>query len=134
MYAATPFLIPVIAERYGVSEGAVSAVSVAQVGAFAAANFILPRLLTPSGRILRIAAAVLLLLNIASAIPSIYGVLVGIRLIAGFAAGAMTWLTWTSAMLDQAIGRNWYMSVSMERANNGPGADDQFFSILSYRF
>ncbi len=101
MYAATPFLIPVIAERYGVSEGAVGAVSVAQVGAFAAANFILPRLLTPSGRILRIAAAVLLLLNIASTIPSIYGVLVGIRLVAGFAAGTMTWLTWTSAMQER---------------------------------
>lgn len=101
MYAATPFLIPVISERYGVSEGAVGAVSVAQVGAFALANFILPRLLTPSGRILRIAAAVLLLLNIASAVPSIYGVLVGIRLVAGFAAGAMTWLTWTSAMQER---------------------------------
>ncbi|MCL1692108.1 MAG: MFS transporter [Actinomycetia bacterium] len=101
MYASTPFLIPVIAERYGVSEGAVGAVSVAQVGAFAAANFILPRLLTPNGRILRIAAAVLLVLNIASAVPNIYGVLVGIRLVAGFAAGAMTWLTWTSAMQER---------------------------------
>ncbi len=101
MYSATPFLIPVIAERYGVSEGAVGAVSVAQVGAFAAANFILPRLLTPNGRILRIAAAVLLLLNIASAIPNIYGMLVAIRLVAGFAAGAMTWLTWTSAMQER---------------------------------
>jgi predicted MFS family arabinose efflux permease len=101
MYAATPFLIPVIAERYGVSEGSVGAVSVAQVGAFAAANFILPRLLTPNGRILRIAATVLLVLNIASAIPSIYGVLVAVRLIAGFAAGTMTWLTWTSAMQER---------------------------------
>lgn len=101
MYAATPFLIPVVAERYGVSEGAVGAVSVAQVGAFAAANFILPRLLTPSGRILRISAAVLLVLNLASAIPSIYGALVAIRLVAGFAAGAMTWLTWTSAMQER---------------------------------
>jgi DHA1 family inner membrane transport protein len=101
MYAATPFLIPVIAERYGVSEGAVGAVSVAQVGAFAAANFLLPRLLTPNGRILRIAAVVLLVLNVASAIPNIYGVLVGIRLVAGFAAGAMTWLTWTSAMQER---------------------------------
>ncbi len=101
MYAATPFLIPVIAERYGVSEGAVGAVSVAQVGAFAAANFILPRLLTPNGRILRIAAACLLILNVASAVPNIYGVLVAIRLVAGFAAGAMTWLTWTSAMQER---------------------------------
>lgn len=101
MYAATPFLIPVIAESYGVSEGAVGAVSVAQVGAFAAANFVLPRLVKPNGRILRIAAAVLLVLNVASAIPNIYGVLVAIRLVAGFAAGAMTWITWTSAMQER---------------------------------
>lgn len=101
MYAATPFLIPVISERYGVSEGAVGAVSVAQVGAFALANFILPRLLTPSGRVLRIAAVALVLLNVASAIPNVFGVLVGIRLAAGVAAGAMTWLTWTSAMQER---------------------------------
>jgi predicted MFS family arabinose efflux permease len=76
-------------------------VSVAQVGAFAVANFVLPRLLTPNGRILRIAAAILVVLNLVSAIPNVYAVLVGIRLIAGFAAGAMTWLTWTSAMQER---------------------------------
>ena len=101
MYAATPWLITPIAERYGVSEGAVGAVSVAQVGAFAAANFVLPRLLAPSGRILRMSAIALLLLNLLSAIPSIFGVLVGIRLLAGVAAGAMTWLTWTDAMKER---------------------------------
>jgi len=98
MYAATPFLISPIALRYGVSEGAVGTVSVAQVGAFAAANFILPRLFAPNGRILRIAATILLIVNVASALPNVYAVLVGIRLVAGFAAGAMMWLAWTSAM------------------------------------
>lgn len=98
MYAATPFLIPVVAERYGVSEGAVGAVSVAQVGAFAAANFILPRLLKPNGRILKVAAVLLLVLNAGSVMANVFGVLVGVRLLAGFAAGAMTWITWTSAM------------------------------------
>jgi DHA1 family inner membrane transport protein len=101
MYAATPWLITPIAERYGVSEGAVGAVSVAQVGAFAAANFVLPRLFAPNGRTLRISAIALLLLNLLSAVPSIFGVLVGIRLLAGVAAGAMTWLTWTDAMKEQ---------------------------------
>jgi DHA1 family inner membrane transport protein len=31
-------------------------------------------------------------------VPSDYGVLVGLRLLAGFAAGSMTWLAWTDAM------------------------------------
>jgi DHA1 family inner membrane transport protein len=101
MYAATPWLITPIAERYDVSEGAVGAVSVAQVGAFAAANFVLPRLFAPNGRTLRISAVALLVLNLLSALPSIYVVLVGIRLLAGVAAGAMTWLAWTDAMKEQ---------------------------------
>jgi len=98
MFAATPFLIPAIADRYGVSEGAVGAISIAQVGAFAVANFVLPRLFRPSWKILRYAAMVLLALNILSIVPSWYPLLVAIRLVAGFAAGAMTWLTWTNAM------------------------------------
>jgi len=98
MFAATPFLISPFAERYGVSEGAVGLISVAQVGAFAAANFVMPRLLDPRGGILRLAAAALVALNLLSIVPTVYGVLVGIRLLAGFAAGSMTWLAWTDAM------------------------------------
>ena len=98
MFAATPFLIPAIADRYGVSEGAVGAISVAQVGAFAVANFILPRLFRPSGRALRISAVTLVVLNVVSIAPSWFPILVALRLVAGFAAGAMTWLTWTNAM------------------------------------
>lgn len=98
MFAATPFLIAPIADRYGVSEGAVGLISVAQVGAFALANFVLPRLLRPTGDILRIAAVALVGLNLLSIIPTAYGALVAIRLLAGFAAGSMTWLAWTDAM------------------------------------
>ena len=98
MFVATPFLIAPIAERYGVSEGTVGLVSVVQVGAFAAANFALPRLLWPSGRILRIAAAALVALNLLSILPSAFGALLAVRAFAGFAAGTMTWLAWTDAM------------------------------------
>ena len=98
MFAATPFLIPAIAGRYAVSEGAVGAISVAQVGAFAVANFVLPRVFRPSGKALRLSAGVLVILNIASIAPSWFPILVALRLVAGFAAGAMTWLTWTNAM------------------------------------
>jgi predicted MFS family arabinose efflux permease len=98
MFAATPFLISAIADRYAVSEGAVGLVSVVQVGAFAAANVILPRLVTPSGRVLRVAAVVLLTLNLVSTLPTAFGLLLGLRLVAGFAAGAMTWVAYTDAM------------------------------------
>jgi predicted MFS family arabinose efflux permease len=101
LFSATPFLIIPIADRYGVSEGMAGAISVVQVGAFAAANFVFPRLLTPNGRILRAAAATLVLLNLASAFAGIFPVLVALRLFAGLAAGTMTWMTWTNAMQRQ---------------------------------
>jgi len=84
--------------RYNVTEGTVGAISVAQVGAFAAVNFILPRLFRPSGRSLRLAAIALLVLNVLSMIPNWFPVLIALRVVAGGAAGAMTWLIWTNAM------------------------------------
>lgn len=98
LFSSTPFLIEPIADRYGVSEGMAGAISVAQVGAFAFANFLLPRLLRPNGRILRASATGLVVLNLLSALPSQYVVLVVLRLAAGFAAGTMTWLAWSNAM------------------------------------
>ncbi len=98
MYAATPFLIQPIAERYGVSEGAVGTISLVQVGAFALTNALLPRLLAPTGHILRWAALALVVLNLASMAPSDYAVLLVLRALAGFAAGALTWISWTDAM------------------------------------
>ncbi|MGI9665709.1 MAG: MFS transporter [Acidimicrobiia bacterium] len=98
LFSSTPFLISPIAEHYGVSEGSAGAISVVQVGAFAAANFLFPRLLRPNGRILRASAAALVVLNLLSAFAGFYAVLVVIRLFAGLAAGTMTWLTWTNAM------------------------------------
>ena len=102
MFVATPFLIAAIAERYGVSEGAVGLVSVVQVGAFAAANFALPRLLWPTGRILRIAAAALVALNLLSILPTVFVVLLAVRAFAGFAAGAMTWLAYSCGVIRNA--------------------------------
>ena len=98
LFAATPFLITPLSEHYGISEGVAGSISVAQVGAFAAVNFIFPRVLRPSGRLLRAAAIALVLLNLLSVFAGIYSVLLLIRVLAGAAAGTMTWLTWSNAM------------------------------------
>ena len=102
LFSSTPFLIAPISESFDVSEGTAGAISVVQVGAFAAANFLLPRLVRPNGRILRIAASGLVLFNLLSAIAPVFAILVALRLLAGAAAGAMTWLTWTNAMRRQS--------------------------------
>ncbi|MDA2978713.1 MAG: MFS transporter [Actinomycetota bacterium] len=98
LFLATPFLIVPISEHYGVSEGTVGLIALVQVGAFAAANFLLPRLLRPSGRILRYAAVALILLTLLSIVPQYFAVLLVLRALAGFAAGTMVWLAWTDAM------------------------------------
>jgi hypothetical protein len=98
LFTATPFLITPISERYGVSLGMAGAISVAQVGAFAIVNFVLPRFVRPSGTILRYAAIGLVLFNAASVFPEYYPVLVALRVGAGAAGGTMTWLAWSNAM------------------------------------
>ncbi len=98
MFAATPFLLAPVAARYGVSEGSVGLISVAQVGAFAAANFAFPRLLRPNGHLLRIAALLLFVINGVSILPSSFPILVSLRALAGLAAGTLTWLAWANAM------------------------------------
>lgn len=98
LFVSTPFLIAPLAEHYGISEGFAGSISVAQVGAFAAVNFVLPRVLRPSGRVLRISALALVVLNVLSAVAGFYAVLLVLRLLAGAAAGTMTWLTWSQAM------------------------------------
>ncbi len=101
MFAATPFLIPEIASRYGVSQGSAGFISVVQVGAFAISSFALPKVLAPSGRLLRIAGIVFLLSNVASIFLSVFWLLVAVRLVAGFAAGVVTWMVWVEAMGDR---------------------------------
>ena len=98
LFGATPFLIPEVSDHYAVSEGLAAGISVAQVGAFALANLILPRWLAPTGRVLRWSALALVVANAASALPEQFWLLVVIRILAGVAAGALTWVVWADAM------------------------------------
>ena len=43
-------------------------------------------------------------------------------------------LTWTSVMVDYALGRSWYASLSYDRSNSDTNPNDQYYSMLSYRF
>ncbi len=101
MFAATPFLIPEISARYGVSEGSAGLISVAQVATFAIFSFVLPRFRSPSGRLLRVAAIFFLVANLASVFMSVFWMLIGLRVIAGAAAGTITWIVWAEAMGDR---------------------------------
>lgn len=98
VFASTPFLIPAVSERYGVSVGIAGAISVAQVSAFALMTVVLPRLVAPSVAVYRGAAAALVVGNALSVVSSWFPFLVAVRLIAGAATGVLTWLAWGDAM------------------------------------
>jgi DHA1 family inner membrane transport protein len=98
MFGATPFLLPAIAERYGVTEGFAASISIAQVGVFAVATLVLPRLVAPSGRVLQGAAVVLVVANLTSTFLSSFLLLILVRGVAGGAAGVLTWIMWLDAM------------------------------------
>ena len=100
MFGATPFLIPEIADRFAVSEGVAGGISVVQVGAFALVNVVAPRVAAPSGKALRWSAWAFLTLNLLSVLASTFWLLVIIRLLAGAAAGAITWIAWADAMRE----------------------------------
>ena len=101
VFAATPFLIPAIADRYGVSVGVAGSISVAQVGAFSAVAFFLPRVAAPSPGLYRTAAAALAITNLVSALLGSFVALVAVRIGAGAATGALTWLAWGDAMVSR---------------------------------
>jgi len=98
MFGATPFLIPELSRHFGVTEGLAGAVSVAQVGAFAGVNLVLPRYVRPSGTLFVSAGGLLVAANLISVFAPSFGVLLAVRVGAGAAAGTLTWLAWTDAM------------------------------------
>jgi len=101
LFGATPFLIPLVAERYGVSVGTAGLISAVQVAGFAVTTFVAGRRWRPSRRKLVLAGIVGLVFNGLSAIAGSFELLLGLRLMAGSGAGVFTWLAWADAMRDR---------------------------------
>lgn len=98
LFAATPFLIPEVSDRFEVSLGTTGLISSAQVLGFAGLVFVAGRRLSPSRGGLVAAALVGVATDIASALVSSFPALLALRFVAGSAAGLLTWLAWTDAM------------------------------------
>jgi predicted MFS family arabinose efflux permease len=98
LFGATPFLIPAVADRLGVSLGFAGLISSAQVLGFAGSVFLAGRRLNPSRGVLVWAAAAAAAFDVASGFVPSFGLLLVLRLGAGVAAGLLTWLAWADAM------------------------------------
>ncbi len=95
VFSATPFLIPSVAEQLGVGLGIAGIISTAQVGGFAVASLTAGRRLSPSRRILVVAAISLAVVNVASGFAPNLTWLAGLRVLAGVAMGVTTWVGWS---------------------------------------
>ena len=98
MFAATPFVLAPISEAFAVPAGTAGLVSVAQVGAFAIANLVLPRLVAPGPLLYRIAVAVFVVSGPLGLVAPSFAAFLAVRACAGAAAGALTWVAWADAM------------------------------------
>lgn len=97
-FAATPFLLTPVARAWGVTIGAAGLLSVTQVGGFTLANFVAGRRLRASRKWLVGAALTGFGANAASVLAPSFELLLATRVLAGLAAGLITWLAWTEAM------------------------------------
>jgi DHA1 family inner membrane transport protein len=97
VFAATPFLIPTIADELGVSLGAAGLVSTAQVGGYAVATFLAGRALTPTRRLLVTSGLISTVANVASALVGPFALLIFTRVVAGIGMGIATWIAWADA-------------------------------------
>lgn len=100
VFAATPFLIPVIADDRHVSVGSVGIISTAQLGGFVLASWLTPRWFSPRRRMMAIAIAIGFVANLMSAFSPWFSMLVGWRLVSGMSLGLISWISWTEVFGD----------------------------------
>lgn len=100
VFAATPFLIPAIAEEYGVSVGTVGWVSTTQLGGFVAASWIGGRFLKPVRSIFIAGALLGVIANLSSAVAPTFAFLTAARFLSGISLGLAAWIAWQAAFGD----------------------------------
>jgi predicted MFS family arabinose efflux permease len=98
MFSATPFLIPEVADRYGVALGSAGFISTFQVSGFGLVAFLAGRWWRPTRTKLVVALLAMVVFDAGSALTSDLPMLLGLRFAAGGAAGVLTWLAWADAM------------------------------------
>jgi predicted MFS family arabinose efflux permease len=101
-FAGTPFIVDDVGELFGVSVGTAGLMSTVQVGAFAATTFVAGRRFRTDRRFLIWGSLAAALANAFSVIAPSFGVLLGLRAVAGVGAGLLVWLSWAKAMRTAA--------------------------------
>ncbi|MGB7860501.1 MAG: MFS transporter [Acidimicrobiia bacterium] len=96
-FAATPFLLPDVADRLSLDIGSTGLLSTAQVGSFAVATFLAGRLFRPRRRLHYGSLVIVAIATLGSALVTSFTFLLATRAIAGLGLGTITWIAWADA-------------------------------------
>ena len=99
-FVSTPFLLPEIADHYGISLGMASMIGVFQLGGFVIATWSAGRCLQPRESVFVSALLAAAAANLVSAAMPPFALLVGLRLVSGLALGLLGWYGWVQAFGD----------------------------------
>lgn len=99
-FVSTPFLLPEIADHYGISLGVASMIGVFQLGGFVIASWGAGRWLQPRDRVFVTALLAAAAANLASAALPAFALLASLRLVSGVALGLLAWYGWVQAFGD----------------------------------
>lgn len=100
VFAATPFLIPAIANDRGLDVGLVGTISTAQLGGFVLATSLAPRRFRPRRRMMVIAMVLGVIANVLSATSPWFSMLIGARFVSGLSLGLIAWIAWAEVFGD----------------------------------
>jgi predicted MFS family arabinose efflux permease len=100
VFAATPFLLPSVAEEFDVAVGTAGLMSTAQLAGFVVASWVGGRFLRPVRRIFVIGATLGVLANLGSAAAPTFELLTALRFVSGLSLGFAAWIAWQAAFGD----------------------------------
>lgn len=100
VFAATPFLLPSVAEDFGVAVGTAGLMSTAQLGGFVVASWIGGRFLRPVRRVFVTGTLLGVIANLGSAAAPTFEILTALRFVSGVSLGFAAWIAWQAAFGD----------------------------------
>ena len=100
VFAATPFLLPSVADEFDVTVGTAGLMSTTQLAGFVVASWVGGRFLRPVRTIFVVGAMLGVLANLGSAAAPTFEVLAALRFVSGLSLGFAAWIAWQAAFGD----------------------------------
>jgi len=100
VFAATPFLLPSVAEEFNVTVGTAGLMSTTQLGGFVIASWVGGRFLRPVRHVFVIGTLLGVIANFGSAAAPTFETLAALRFVSGLSLGFAAWIAWQAAFGD----------------------------------